>query len=106
MFLLCFAIIGRAGASPPSLIAAIIFLHIYLYPFVRRAINLLRASFSPIFHYFSAVNDIRVSFSPIFQYFLTCMPCMSPCTMDSSAMEGAVHSHRDFESEEVLFIEL
>ena len=43
---------------------------------VRRALNLLRASFSPIFQYFSAVNVTRVSFSPLFQYFLTCMPCM------------------------------
>ena len=40
---------------------------------VRRALNLLRASFSPIFQYFSAVNVTRVSFSPIFQYFLTCI---------------------------------
>ena len=49
---------------------------------------------------------LRASFSPIFQYFLTCMPAMpcmlgAPCAMDSSAMEssameGAVHSHRDF----------
>ena len=74
-------IIGRAGASPPSRTAAIIFLYIYLFIYifiyirvVRRALNLLRASFSPIFQYFSAVNVPRVSFSPIFQYFLTCMP--------------------------------
>ena len=75
-------IIGRAGASPPSRTAAIIFLYIYLfiylyiyiYPYVRRALNLLRTSFSPIFQYFSAVNVTPVSFSPIFQYFLTCMP--------------------------------
>ena len=76
-------IIGRAGASPPSRTAAIIFLYIYLFIYlyiiiiyirvVRRALNLLRASFSPIFQYFSAVNVTRVSFSPIFQYFLTCM---------------------------------
>ena len=46
---------------------------IYIYPYVRRALNLLRASFSPIFQYFSAVNVTRVSFSPIFKYFLTCM---------------------------------
>ena len=38
---------------------------------VRRALNLLRASFSPIFQYFSAVNATRVSFSPVFQYFVT-----------------------------------
>ena len=60
-------VIGRAGASPPSRTAAIIFLFIYL-PFVRRALNLLRASFSPIFQYFSAGNDTRVSFSPIFHF--------------------------------------
>ena len=57
---------------------AIIFLYNYLYIYYlfisvsyRRALNLLRASFSPIFQYFSAVNVPRVSFSPIFQYFLT-----------------------------------
>ena len=95
-------IIGRAGASPPSRTAAIIFLYIYIiiYLFiylyiyirvVRRALNLLRASFSPIFQYFSAVNVYtRLSFS------LTCMPYMAPCAMDSLAMEGAVHSHSDF----------
>ena len=65
------SIIGRAGASPPSRTAAIIFLYIYFIRVVRRALNLLRASFSPIFQYFSAVNVPRVSFSPIF---LTCMP--------------------------------
>ena len=110
-------IIGRAGASPPSRTAAIIFLYIYIfiylfiylyiyiYPYVRRALNLLRASFSPIFQYFSAVNvtRARVSFSPIFKYFLTCMrhapwirqPWKVPSTLIVT-----------FESEEVLFIEL
>ena len=74
-----------------------LFFYIFIYCIcirvVRRALNLLRASFS---QYFSAVNVTRVTFSPIFQYFLTCMPCMAPCAMDSSAMEGAVHSYRDF----------
>ena len=53
---------------------------------VVQLLNLLRASFSPIFQYFSAVNDTRVSFSPIFHFniSLTCMPC----AMDSSAMEA------------------
>ena len=90
--MLSILLVGRAGASPPSRTAAIIFLYIYIYIYlfiyirvVRRALNLLRASFSPIFQYFSAVNVTRVSFSPIFQYFLTCMPC----AMDSSAMEHA-----------------
>ena len=72
-------IIGRAGASPPSRTNSMIFLYIYLYIYlfiyirstVRRALNLLRASFSPIFQYFSAVNVTRVSFSPVFQYFVT-----------------------------------
>ena len=64
-------LIGRAGASPPS--RTIVQLRLFLYPFVRRALNLLRASFSPIFQYFSAVNVRRVSFSPIIQYFLTCI---------------------------------
>ena len=80
------SLIGRAGASPPSRTAAII----YLFSVVRRALNLLRASFSPIFQYFSAVNVTRLSFS------LTCMPYMAPCAMDSLAVEGAVHSHSDF----------
>ena len=33
--------------------------------------NLLRASFSPIFQYFSAINVTHVSFSPVVQYFVT-----------------------------------
>ena len=58
-------------------------IYIYIYiRVVRRALNLLRASFSPIFQYFSVVNvtRTRVSFSPILvlQYFnisyITCMP--------------------------------
>ena len=51
-------VIGRAGASPPSRTAYI--------RVVCHALNLLRASFSPIFQYFSAVTVTRVSFSPIF----------------------------------------
>ena len=45
---------------------------------VRLALNVLRASFSPIFQYFSAVNVTRVSFSPVFQYFVynLCMYAM------------------------------
>ena len=49
------SIIGRAGASPPSRTNRMIFLYIYIYIYsyirstVRRALNLLRASFSPIF---------------------------------------------------------
>ena len=64
-------IIGRAGASPSSRTAAIIFLYIRV---VRRALNLLRASFSPIFQYFSAVNDTRDSFSPIFKSDISIFP--------------------------------
>ena len=49
-----------------------LFFYIFIYiRVVRRALNLLRASFSPIFQYFSAVNVTRVSFSPVFQYFVT-----------------------------------
>ena len=71
-------IIGRAGASPPSRTAAILFLYIYIYLYiyirvVRRALNLLCASFSPIFQYFSAVNVTRISFSLVIQYFVTCV---------------------------------
>ena len=90
--MLSILLVGRAGASPPSRTAAIIFLYMYIIYIrvVRRALNLLRASFSPIFQYFSAVNVTRLSFS------LTCMPYMAPCAMDSLAMEGAVHSHSDF----------
>ena len=48
-----------------------IYLFIYIRSTVHRALNLLRASFSPIFQYFSAVNVTRVSFSPVFQYLVT-----------------------------------
>ena len=111
-------IIGRAGASPPSRTAAIIFLYIF-YRVVRRALNLLRASFSPIFQYFSAVNLTRVSFSPIFQYFLTCMHAVHRTCMHAVHSASAWRhepwirqpwkvpsTHRDFRAEEVLFIEL
>ena len=76
IFLYIYLFIGRAGASPPSRTAAIIFLYIYIYIYryihvyirvVRRALNLLRAFFSPIFQYFSSVNVTPVSFFPIFQ---------------------------------------
>ena len=79
--------------------------------YVRRALNLLRASFSPIFQYFSAVNVTPVSFSPIFQYFLTCMHAVH----SASAWRHepwirqpwkVPSTHRDFRAEEVLFIEL
>ena len=103
-----FIIIRRAGASPPSRTNSMIFLYIYIFIYIRstirRALNLLRASFSPIFQYFSAVNVTRLSFSPVFQYFVTYvytlyirMPCatelsaiMDPSTsaMDSSALKG------------------
>ena len=67
-------LIGRAGASPPSRTAAIIFLYIitciYIYiRVVRRALNLLRASFSPIFQYFSAANVTRVFYFLLYIYF-------------------------------------
>ena len=74
-----------------------IFIYIYIYiRVVRRALNLLCASFSPIFQYFSAINFTRVSFSPIFLYFLTyvcrdriCLcACHAPCAKDSSAMDS------------------
>ena len=48
---------------------------------VGRALNLLRASFSPIFQYFSAVNVTRISFSPVFQYFVTYV-CNSQCATE------------------------
>ena len=37
---------------------SILLVYIYIYPFVRRALNVLHASFSPIFQYFSAVNVV------------------------------------------------
>ena len=62
----------RSSRSPIMLSILLVYLYIYIYiRVIRRALNLLRASFSPIFQYFSAVNDTRVSFSLIF---LTCMP--------------------------------
>ena len=81
-WLVAWAIIGRAGASPPSRTAAIIFLYIYIYLFiyirvVRRALNLLRASFSPIFQYFSAVNVYtRLSFSQLVCHTWRHAPCI------------------------------
>ena len=63
-----------------------------MYPFVRRALNLLRASFSPIFQYFSAVNDTRVSFSPIFHFNIS---WHAPWIRQPWKL-GAVRSHRDF----------
>ena len=55
-------IIGRAGASPPSRTNSMIFLYIYLYIY-------LRASFSPIFQYFSAVNVTRTYVFLFLPYF-------------------------------------
>ena len=69
-------IIGRWSGSEPTLSYkqhdfSIYIFYIYIRSTIRRALNLLRASFSPIFLYFSAVNVTRVSFSPVFQYFVT-----------------------------------
>ena len=52
------------SARPPSRTNSMLFLYIYIYirSTVRRALNLLRASFSPIFQYFSAANVTRVFF--------------------------------------------
>ena len=64
---------------------------IYIYiRVVRGALNLLRASFSPIFQYFSAVNVTRVSFSPVFQYFVTYV-CIS-YAMRHGIVLSAIHS--------------
>ena len=77
--------IGQAGASPPCRTASIIFLYTFIYIIiyiyicvVRRALNVLRASFSPIFQYFSAINVTHVLFSPTFQYFVICVLCHVP----------------------------
>ena len=71
---------------------------------VRRALNLLRASFSPIFQYFSDVYITRVSFSPVFQYFVTyvcimyamrhgiVLSAMDSSTLNSSAMDSSAIS--------------
>ena len=51
---------------------------------VRRALNVVRASFSPIFHYFSAYNNVtRVFFSPII------ISALNSSAMDSSAMDSS-----------------
>ena len=66
----------RSSRSPImlSILLVIIQLRLFFYiRVVRRALNLLRAPFSPIFQYFSAVNVTRVSFSPVFQYFINCI---------------------------------
>ena len=49
---------------------------------VRGALNVLRASFSPKFQYFSAVNVTPVSFFPIFQYFVNYVCHAAPCAME------------------------
>ena len=63
--MLSILLVGRAGASPPSLTAAYFSIYLFIYLFiyifiyirvVRRALNLLRASFSPIFQYFIFPN--------------------------------------------------
>ena len=94
-------VIGRAGASPPSRTAAIIFLYIYIYIYtrvVRRALNLLCASFSPIFQYFSAVNVTRFIFSGISIFRNLCryamrhgivLSAMDSSTLNSSAMDAS-----------------
>ena len=72
------SLIGRAGASPPSRTAAIIFLYIiYIYP-CRTSCPKSSTCF-----FFSDISIFlgRVSFSPIF---LTCMP-YGHMAMDSSA---------------------
>ena len=63
----------RSSRSPIMLSILLVYMYIFIYirSTVRRALNLLRASFSPIFQYFSAVNITRISFSPVFQYFVT-----------------------------------
>ena len=60
----------RRSSRSPIMLSILLVYNIYLFIYnyiyirvVRRALNLLRASFSPIFQYFSAVNVIRVSFS-------------------------------------------
>ena len=88
-------VLGRAGASPPSRTAAIIFLYIYIYIYifiyriVRRALNLVRASFSPIF-----------------QYFLTCIVAWRHAPWIRQPWKVPSTLIVTFESEEVLFIEL
>ena len=81
-------IIGRAGASPPSRTAAIIFLYIYLYP-CRTSCPTSSKCF-----FFSGISIFPNLYAG---YAMHAAPCaMDSSAMESSAMEGAVHSHRDF----------
>ena len=72
----------------------LVYIHIRV---VRRALNPLRASFSPIFQYFPAVNVTRVSLSPVFQYFVTyvcarrgiVLSAMDSSTLNSSSMDSS-----------------
>ena len=83
-----------------------IFIYIIYIRVVRRALNLLRASFSPKFLYFSAVNVTPVSFFQIFQtmyatpcameFYSSPLDClglnssaMDSCAMDSSALNSS-----------------
>ena len=56
--------IGQNDHSNPYIESTTVLSDIYI-RVVRRALNLLRASFSPTFQYFSVVNVTRVSFSPV-----------------------------------------
>ena len=68
----CDSLCRRSSRSPTTISTRLVYYYIFIYiRVVRRALNLLRVSFSPIFQYFSAVNVTRVFFSPVFQYFVT-----------------------------------
>ena len=92
-------IIGRAGASPPSRTAAIIFLYIFIYIYPCRT----SCPKSSTCFFFSDISIFlrRKCYTRFFFSDISIFPNLyavhgAMCAMDSSAMEGAVHSHRDF----------
>ena len=72
------------------LVYIVIYTCIYIYMrVVLRALNVLRASFSPIFQYFSAVNALMLHARACATE-LYCRPCtLNSSAMDSSAMDSS-----------------
>ena len=97
------SLVGRAGASPPSRTAAIIFLYIiYIYPCRTSCPKSSTCFFFSDISIFIRRKCYTLFFSPIFQYFLTCMPCaMDSSAMDSSALDSSAMDSSAMESSSV-----
>ena len=111
MFMLYLAIIGRAGASPPSRTAAIIFLYIYLYIYLYISACRTSCPKSSTCFFFSDISIFlrrKCYTSPIFPNHAW------PYGANAAMRHGFVSLAKEvsstlivtLESEEVLFIEL